>query len=803
MATLDKELLRWRPVYALERLLSRTALSRLRFIFGVLTCIFALLSLSTVWYSPMPYPLLWYGLGLISFGLWLEQVMLYGYHNFWYFAGLNSLIGREEITPSPITYDVAQALHNTPHDITAGFLRHPLGVTIWQRAELTPEAREDFLQQQRTPITADQLSLPVLGTYSLQGLGQDLVKHDTDLKRFLETHGVTAEHWRGAVSWVVKDHVSQKVAQRWWGKDNLLRTNGIGKQWSYGYTNTLNRFLKPVQTSAVFSVFGSLPQFAQAKVDELAQTLLQEKAGNVMIIGAAGVGKTDVVVALEQRIAGNAAPAGLQHKRISVLDTERLLAVHEDATALEQTMMTVLQEARDAGNAVIVIENLSTFIGAAAERGVRIPELLDTYLAHPDIQFIATDTPHGFHRELQPLGALTRRFGQVMIDEPDTQTVVSILQQSCRGVEKQHGVLYTYPALVLIAQGAKRYITDGVPPDSALTLMVEVAQHGAAQGGVIDRTVVESYLKQKTGIPMGSIDEEERDVLMHLEDTLHHHVIGQDAAIDAIGKTIRRARVGIQSSDRPMGSFLFLGPTGVGKTETAKTLAKVFFGSPEEMVRFDMSEYSAPDALAHLIGSQQEAGALSNALHDHPYCVLLLDEFEKATSSVHDLFLQVLDEGQFTDGRGAHVNARNTIIIATANAGSELIYKTTSQRQTDPTLNQRIIDHIIEAGHFRPELINRFDNTIIFEPLKEGEQQQVADIMLRQLSDRLHEQNYELTLDQEVKAYLLEHGYSEQFGARAMRREIQDTIEAAVADKIIADGLRPGDTIHLTRADIG
>ena len=799
MATLKKAAKPWRPLFALERIISRDRMRQLRYTFATVSILTTGISIGA-WYSPaVPHAPLWYGIALISWGLWLEQILLYAYHNHRYFAGLHSVIGRTETTPSPITYDVAQIVTDSPEDLTAGFLIHSLGHAIWQRAELNPTEIADFIATDRTKVTAQDIVLPGLGTFSMANLGIYLATYDPDLRQYLDTHGITPANFIGAVRWVVAGHIQTKLPKRWWSKDMLLRTGGIGKTWSYGYTNTLNRFLKPVQTSAVFSVFGTVPQYAAAKVDDLSTNLLQEKAGNVLIIGADGVGKTDVVIALEKQINAHQAPAGLQHKRIAVLDTERLLAFHDQTAELEQALLTILQEATTAGNNIIVIEHISTFITAARERGVRIPEMLDTYLAHPDIQFIATDTPGQFHHTLQPLGGFIRRFGQVVIDTPDTDSVVRILQQSCPEVERTHNTLFTYPALVNIAQGAKRYITDGVPPDSAVTLMVEIGQHHA---GTVTSQVVQTYLKEKTGIPMGAITEEERDVLLHLEDTLHGHVIGQDAAITALGKTIRRARVGIQNSERPLGSFLFLGPTGVGKTETAKTLALIFFGSADKMVRFDMSEYSAPDALDHIIGHNNDAGTLSTALHDHPYCVLLLDEFEKAHQSIHDLFLQVLDEGQFTDGRGTIVNARNTIVIATANAGSELIYRTTGQRTENPSLNQQIIDHIISTGHFRPELINRFDSTIIFEPLTKIEQRQIATLMIKELTDRLADQTYTLVIAPDVLDYVIEHGYSEQFGARAMRREIQDIIEAAVAEKIILHQHKPGDTIRLDRTDI-
>ncbi len=805
MAHLSSTIPDWKPVLTLDALLSRKTMSRLRVTFAWLAILFTSLA-SAAYFIEQEYlgsELLWAGLGLLSFGLWLEQVMLYSYHNHYFFAGLNSVIGRKEITPSAITFDVASVLHRDPFDVTASFLQHPLGELLLKRLGINQITRDNFLTQDRHPITAENIAIPQKQTFSIYDLGAALVEQDNELRLFIEQQGINVGHWNGALKWVVTDHINQKLSMRWWSKDNLLRTSGLGAAWSYGYTNNLNRFRKPTNTSAVFSVFGTIPQYALLKVEELSEVLIKEKAGNALIIGEAGVGKTDIVVALEQQIAHNNSLASLQNKRIITLDIERLLATIDSPTEMERAFIAALDEALSAGNCIVVIENISQFIAIARDRGVHVAELLDVYLAHPDIKFIATDTPGGFHTYLQPLGALTRRFGQVIVDIPDTQSVVQILQRACREPEKNHGILFTYQSLIAISQGADRYIPDGVLPDSALTLLVEVAtEYHQSTDPIITPERIYQLVKNKTGIPMGAIDETERDVLLHLEDTLHDQVIGQNAAIDAIAKTIRRARVGIQSSERPIGSFLFLGPTGVGKTETAKTLAAVFFKSAENMIRLDMSEFSAPDALSHLIGTESSSGILSDALHDHPYAVLLADEFEKAHRTIHDLFLQILDEGNFTDGRGKRVNARNTIIIATANAGSELIYKTTAQRAENPSLNQRIIDHIIAEGHFRPELINRFDNTIIFEPLQASEQTQVAELMLQDLTKRMKDQGFKLIIQPDTIEYLTKEGYSATFGARAMRREIQDSVEAVIADKIIAEGLQPGSQIILSAADL-
>lgn len=793
------------PALAIEHTLNRPKLSALRWTTGVITGVSTSIGIvGTLTGNPLvDHPYLWYGSALLAGGLWLEQVMLYSYHNYYYFAGLQSRLQQPELPFAPIHYAAAAIISHAPDDLTASFLQHPLGVQITSRAGLTEEAIAQFLKQPRTPIDSARIPAPDNETLTLTTLGTTILNYDPAFVTLMEQQGVRSIHFLGALRWVDQLDRIQKIRARWWSKGNLLNGQGLGNSWAYGYTATLNRVLRPVYTSAVFSVFGSIPQYAEAKVDEISEQLLHEKAGNALVLGEAGVGKADVVMALEQRIDQGQSVAGLQHKRIAILDMERVLATTDKPQQLEQLLQQVFAEAAEAGNIILVIEHLSDILVKAQERGANLATILDPYLAHPELQFIVTDTPHGFHTHLQPKGVILRRFGQVVIDVPDTETVVRILQRSCTETERRHNVFFTYPALIAIAQGAHRYITDGVAPDSALTLLVEVAAAAHQKNRrTITAETVHAHITESTGIPMGKISTEERDVLLHLEDRLHARVIGQTTAIDAIADTIRRARVGIQNSNRPLGSFLFLGPTGVGKTETAKTLAEVFFGDAEHMVRLDMSEYNHDQALTQLIGDQSNSGSLSQALHDHPYTVLLLDEFEKANTVIHDLFLQILDEGVFTNGRGDQVNARNTIIIATSNAGSDLIYRTTEQRVADQALNTEIVEHIIKTGLFRPELINRFDNAIIFEPLKQDEQAKVASLMLAELVGRVEQQGYHLELAPDVTDYLRTHGYSATFGARAMRREIQDHIEAAIAEKIIREQPQPGTTLTLQAADL-
>jgi ATP-dependent Clp protease ATP-binding subunit ClpC len=464
--------------------------------------------------------------------------------------------------------------------------------------------------------------------------------------------------------------------------------------------------------------------------------------------------------------------------------------------------LALFTEAANAGNTIIAIENISSVIREAEQAGVYLPELLDEFLAFPGLHIIATDTPAGYHNTLEPLGAFTRRFSEILLDTADRGATTRVLEGVALTTELQQHVIFTYEGLEAITSAADRYLVEGVMPDKAITLLIEVAAAATRREQIlITSDLVYQVVSEKTNVPAGPIKDTEREQLLNLETILHQQVIGQDQAIAAIASTMRRARAGIQAEDKPIGSFLFLGPTGVGKTETAKALAKVFFGSGDKMERLDMSEFSGPDALERLIGDGQNSGELSDRLREHPYTVLLLDEFEKAATTVHDLFLQILDEGIFTDGRGSTVNARNTIIIATSNAGADLIMKTVAERRELSHLTHEIIDNIIARGIYRPELINRFDNTIIFEPLSPTQQNQVANLMLSDLYSRIKDRGYRVQIGQDLIDILVQKGYDPQFGARPMQRVIQDILEEKIASLIISGKLQKGDLVTLTAAD--
>lgn len=804
MKSLLEHALIYKSSLALERIISRKQLSLLRTLFFWGWVLFGITAaVAFTLFNKQGLALSLSGVSLVLLSFWFEQILLFSYHNSFYFRGLNSIIGLDEEPVFGTTYEVAKVILPIPEDVTFAFCTSTLGSHVLMRTGLSFSDVDAFLQMPRQKLSSQEITLEENELFTLISLGTYLLTQDLEFQKLLKEKGIKTETYIAALKWIIISYNKEKQAQRWWGKDNLSKTQGIGRTWTYGTAFLLQRFSRSINTTAVFSMLTNQAPYAQTKISRIETILARNRSANALIIGEPGVGKIDLVMEVRRRIENGTSLGAVTNKQIIALDTGRLFATHKEKTDLEYTLLSLFDEALNSGNIVIVIENLSTVIREAQALGVFIPELLDEYLSSPDLQFIATDTPGNYHTYLEPLGGFIRRFEEVLIETPNTAATVRILESLVPQSEMRHHTIFTYGALEAVAKAAERYITEGDMPDKAVTLLTEVASAaGRTHMEIIDADFVYSVISEKTGIPTGPIQEGERDLLLHLEERLHEQVIGQEPALSAIARTMRRARVDIQSSEKPIGSFLFLGPTGVGKTETAKALAKSFFGSETAMLRFDMSEYSGSDALARLVGDGETSGVLCDALREHPYAVLLLDEFEKATRLVHDLFLQILDEGIFTDARGSKVNARNLIIIATSNAGSSLISKTVEQRKELSHLTQEIINHIIHEGIFRPELLNRFDSTIIFEPLTLVEQGRVARLMLSGLYERMKEKGYELEIADDLLEVLVQKGYSPEFGARPMQRVLQDVIEEKIAGKIISGEVKKGDSILLTKDDM-
>ncbi len=798
-STLQTELKKYTPVLAISRLLPRRVMKRLRFLFAVLFASslgFTLLLQNNL----LPFEPLRtnhaIALCLIFGALWIEQICLYAYHNWHYFRGLDSTIGQKGKPTAGITYDVASTFSLYEDDITRSFLLSALGQSVMERLEMPMSEVSTLLQAKRAVITTSDIALTPERITSLSEMAEHIYELDKEWQNTLTRSGISKELFLETVQFIEDLASSQKRTARWWSRDALSHTIGIGGELAYGSTPFVERFSQPLLFGTIFSEHTGITAYTTHHANTVLDVLAAHSASNVRILGAVGVGKMDIVYTVAHLLTYGQGLHALHGHHVIVVDTERLLTPHHLDDSLEERVIRFFEEALLAGNITLVIPSLHAFITEGESHGLMIVDILDKFLAHPALHIIAIDTPEGDHAMSQNYRSILRRFENIVIEPANLADTLTLLKIATRHLETISGKTISYPALMQVAESAERYLTDGVMPDRAVSLLERIFD--IAGNTLITRTTVSDYVSEITGLEIGPLTEGEREHLLGLEKTLTSEVVGQTEAVTAVADTLRRVRIDTTRHDKPKGSFLFLGPTGVGKTALAKALALVYSKSVEAMVRFDMSEFSHADALGKLIGDNNGNGLLTDQLHDHPFSIILFDEFEKAHPAIHDLFLQILDEGYFTNTRGERVDARNTIIIATSNAGSKLI----SQLSDSPVLIEEIVRHLIDTNIYRPELLNRFDETIIFKPLSTESSRYIIQKNLSALIDRLRQDGYTLVLDEGVSEVLLEKGFSPEFGARPLQRAIQDLVEAEIARQIILQDIKPGGTVKITQGMI-
>lgn len=692
---------------------------------------------------------------------------------------------------------------------TAVFILSPFGRWTLNRCGISRLAAQAFLTQMARSTQPLSLNLSEVRTFAQ--FVEELLHVDTAFAQFLRESGVEKSACIGAAEWCEIREKARIAEARWWSHENLARIPGLAKDWAYGKTYHLDRFGRDVivearrhsaLSSPVAAALSLNPDssFRRAEMLAVEKVLVRESSGNALIVGDKASGVMDVVHGLARMIDLGTAYPELEHKRLVRLDTAAIMTSAKDRASCEALLVSIFNEVVKAGNVIVVIDEFALFVRDTAALGVEVQSLLAPYLSSGGVQLVAVSDVHSFHQVLESKGELMRFFEKIVLAPVDVRTLVELLESEIERVERRYGVFFTFSALKEVVESAERYFSEGLSIDKVHDLIAEIAPQVRRQKRVvIERADVLAVVSVKTGIPLGEASAGEKDALLKLESILRQRIVGQEAGIQAIGNAMRRARSGVNNPKRPMGSFLFLGPTGVGKTETAKALADVFFGSEERIMRFDMSEYRTPDALARLIGSvgDGQPGLLASRLRDRQYGVLLLDEFEKTNPAVHDLFLQILDEGFFTDANGERVNVRNMIIIATSNAGSDVIWKLIGDDILIEGKKSDIVDAIIERAIFKPELLNRFDDVVLFQPLATAEMKKVARLMLAKLNTRLDEKGVSVEVADELVAYLVKEGGDQKFGARAMNRVIQEKVEQAVARALLKGEAKPGTVLHI------
>ncbi len=562
----------------------------------------------------------------------------------------------------------------------------------------------------------------------------------------------------------------------------------------------------------------------EQEIERVIQILGRRTKNNPVLIGEPGVGKTALAEGLAQRIVSQDVPELLTDKRVISLDLGQLVAGTRFRGEFEERLKQVMAEVRQAGNVILVIDEVHTLVGAGSvEGGMDAANLLKPALARGELQCIGATTVDEYRQYIERDAALERRFQPVMVDEPTVEETIEILRGLRSRYEEHHRLVIRDEALSAAAQLSDRYISDRYLPDKAIDLIDEAGsrvrlRHARQSSSTpaVSAEDIAQVVSAWTGVPVNRLSESESVQLLHLEDALHQRVIGQEEAVKAVARAIRRARVGLRNPNRPIASTIFCGPTGVGKTELTKALAASIFGSEDAMIRLDMSEYMEPQSVSKLIGSPPgyvgygEGGQLTEAVRRQPYSVILFDEIEKAHPDVFNLLLQLLEDGRLTDSQGRVVNFKNTLIIMTSNLGSRAIEKQGSGLGfvvADSVTAQyhRTREQVNEAlkQSFRPEFLNRLDEIIVFRQLTRDEVKQIAALLLENINDRLKEQNLQLEVSEAFKERLVVEGYDPSYGARPLRRAVSRLVEDHLAEAILSGQIRSGDTAVMDIDDDG
>lgn len=790
---LKKKLVPWKPIYILEHICSQRTRHIFRIILSFLFVTALILGLvEYLDFLPVVGDKL-VSLALVFLSLWFILFFLDCFYYSYYFRHSKD-IGR-------FALELALIVFNPPKgDLTKGFISSSVGKEILLRAGISKESQKNFLSTRKSKIPSDNFIFPP-DRSAFRSYLKGLWASDPEFKNFILAEHVTEEEFLGAAIWTASVKLDASKLMRWWDKDKLLKVEPIGRNWSYGKAYSLMKYARP------FTVVGSVVDegyhLEEAKLLEIVLSRSQE--ANALLVGEAGVGKMEVLEELHRLMERGEISPALKDKQIWVFEMSLLSSVKDNAQVFERELLRILAESERAGNIIFVIPNMSAFLEAGNSYGVSVITLLAPFLSSTKMQIVGISSTDEYERRLEPLGDIKKHFEKVIIKPVDEDTLVGILKSEVTHLEQQLGIIISYPAVSEAIVASKRYFIDRPLVDTATDLLVESAAKAKKDG---KRTVYKEdifyVVGSKTGIPTGKVEAKEKDKLLNLEVFLKERIVGQDDAVRVVSDAIRRARSGIGNPLRPTGSFLFLGPTGVGKTETAKALGEVFFGEASKLIRLDMSEYNSSDSLNRLIGSFESntPGTLVTLLRGNPYGVLLLDEFEKTDSRVLDLFLQVIDEGIFSDMHGEKVSARNVIIVATSNAGSDIIFEYLKSNQNLSAIREPIIDEIIAKGIFKPELLNRFDGVVLFHPLSDADLRQIATHLLRQLADRLKKKGITLKISDSLVNYLVKKGTDPKFGARPLNRAIQETIEQTVAKKMISGEVASGSVVEITDKDL-
>lgn len=744
-----------------------------------------------------------YSIFFLSAGFWLLLFMGEAYLRSKYFANIDNAEKRVE-GKLMLSFDLADLfIASEGVDAIRGLFYSTFGVELRRRLGIPEQDVELFLERKSHIVIPQNIDYDAM-QLSLDGLATYMLEKDEEFKEFLFSYGITPDIFLEVLLWVVRIRKEKIKDQRWWSRESLRNIPSIGKTWSLGEISFFKRFALPVREVPGYEDFTMQESLFKEETEKIERALAKTHTANVIVIGDTEYARMEPIFLLQKKIESGRIYPELEQKRVYFLYHDRIFAETNDRQDAEEILLRMFTELAKAEEMIVVIPEFGSFLAAGKTLSIDILELLRTFITSPVVQVVGLVDSQVFESQFRNKAHIAEMFDTIPVTHHVESLLLEFAKAEARHVEQKTGSLFTYTAIRDLTQKVVQLFSPQEQSARVQTLLYELASYARSEKrAVVLRSDIDHVIEAKTGVPGTVVTEEEKTKLLELENLLHARVAGQDQAVNSIAETLRRSRSGIRDQNKPIGSFLFLGPTGVGKTEVARSLASVFFGGEENMMRFDMTEFSGEGSLTRLIGdyTTQKSGLLSSQLRENPYGIVLLDEFEKAHREVHDLFLQILDEGMFSDMRGERVNARNTIIIATSNAGSDLIYeRIMKDGATD--IRDEIVDHIISQNIFRPELLNRFDGVVVFHPLGSNDLELVAEKMLGKLQNRIEEKGYRLTYTPDLVSHLVSVGNDPKFGARPIERVVTEKVEGAVARRILEGKVQVGDTIEISAQDL-
>lgn len=685
----------------------------------------------------------------------------------------------------------------------AKFLANRLGIPIQQVVQLTPADPSLTESVWRESINIWSHLPERTSTIPSVVVVAAIIRLNPDCTDILNNLRIDASDVYQGVEWL--EHWEMQARR----SSDLKLTGGIARDWSFGYIPTLEHFgtnLSLKYSEGRRSMAGNLMR-NRLLVDDMIKYLSSNARRNVALIGPLGVGKSTVVEALADILmdSKSGASSDIKFNQVFMLDASAIISVANARGEIEQLIGRLLSEAYRAKNIILFLDNAELFMSDGTG-SVDLSNLLQPAIEGGGLKLIMAMEEQRFLQIAQAKPALTSALNRIEITPTDDNDTIRVLEDRIIPLEYGSTTLFTYQALTEAYRLSNRYVHDVAQPRASVQLLESAAQR--ASGGVVNPSVVAQTIEQTLGIKVGgnlqSGDAQaEKDKLLHLEELIHQRMINQTKAVSAVASALRRARAGVRNENRPIGTFLFLGPTGVGKTELAKSLAAVYFSGEDHLVRIDLNEYVRAEDVARLIADgATDPMSLSAQVQKDPFSVVLLDEIEKAHPNVLTTLLQVLDEGVLRDINNRPISFRDTILIATSNAGADKIRQYIEAGYQLEQFSEQIQNELISSGQFKPEFLNRFDEIAVFRPLTKPELLQVIDLILVGINKNLANQKVAVAVDDQAKLALVEAGYDPRLGARPMRRVVQRTVENIVAEKILTGELVSGSGIRLSLADI-